>query len=117
MRFKNSISLFALITLASSSLLAGNKPAYDSSKDIGTNAPAGADVLFDGTQASVDKNWRMWPKSEMPITWKLVKSHDSDEMVLMTDGGKSWGTHDIVSIKEYTDFEGHVEFDARRARR
>jgi len=39
-----------------------------------------------------------------------VKSPTDDSMVLMTNGGKSWGTHDLVSKKKYQDFEGHVEF-------
>ncbi|MGB1707581.1 MAG: family 16 glycoside hydrolase, partial [Rubripirellula sp.] len=28
----------------------------------------------------------------------------------MTNGGKRWGTHDLVTKKKYTDFEGHVDF-------
>ena len=30
-----------------------DKPAYDSSKDVGLQAPANADILFDGTQQSI----------------------------------------------------------------
>jgi hypothetical protein len=87
-----------------------DKPGYDKSKDIGTQAPAGADVPFDGTQESIDANWQMWPKAEMPITWSLVDSPTGEGKVLMTNGGKRWGTHDLVTKKQYTDFEGHVEF-------
>ena len=87
-----------------------DKPGYDSTKDLGVKAPEGADVLFDGTQKSVNENWVMWPKADMKITWSLVKSPTDDTQVLMTNGGKSWGTHDLVTRKKYQDFEGHVEF-------
>lgn len=89
---------------------APKKPAYDESKDLGVKAPKGADILFDGTQESIDKNWLMWPKADMDITWKLVKSPTDDTMVLQTNGGKKWGTHDLVTKKKYQDYEGHVEF-------
>ena len=87
-----------------------DKPGYDNSKDLGVKAPEGADVPFDGTMDSVKKNFHMWPKEDMEITWKIVKSPTDDSMVLMTDGGKKWGTHDLVTKKKYHDFEGHVEF-------
>ncbi|MEM7396706.1 MAG: DUF1080 domain-containing protein [Verrucomicrobiota bacterium] len=77
---------------------------------MGAKAPDGADIPFDGTQKSVDENWQMWPKADMPITWKLVESPTGEGKVLMTDGGRRWGTHDLVTKKKYTDFEGHVEF-------
>lgn len=87
-----------------------DKEGYDKAKDLGTKAPEGADVLFDGTQESIDKNWVMWPKADMDITWKLVKSPTDDTMVLQTNGGKKWGTHDLVTKKKYQDYEGHAEF-------
>jgi len=86
------------------------KPGYDKTKDVGAAAPKSADIPFDGTQESIDKNWQMWPKSEMPITWSLVDSPTGDGKVLMTNGGKSWGSHDLVTKKKYTDFEAHVDF-------
>ena len=46
----------------------------------------------------------------MPITWSLVDSPTGGGKVLMTNGGKRWGTHDLVTKKKYIDFEGHVEF-------
>jgi hypothetical protein len=95
---------------------ASEKPAYDSSKDLGVKAPEGADLLFDGTQESIDQNWEMWPKQDMAITWKLVDSPTDDTKVLMTDGGKKWGTHDLVTKKKYEDFEAHVEFVMMGAR-
>jgi hypothetical protein len=82
----------------------------DKSKDVGAEAPAGADIPFDGTEESVKKNWQMWPKPEMDITWKVMGSPTDDGKTLMANGGKRWGTHDLVTRKTYMDFEGHVEF-------
>jgi hypothetical protein len=87
-----------------------DKPGYDKTKDLGVKAPQDATLLFDGTQKSIDDHWEMWPKEDMEITWSLVKSPTDDSMVLMTNGGKRWGTHDLVTKKKYEDFEGHVEF-------
>lgn len=87
-----------------------DKPGYDKTKDLGAAAPDGADVPFDGTMESVKKNWHMWPQEDMAITWSLVDDPVDGGKVLMTNGGKKWGTHDLVTKKDYTDFEGHVEF-------
>ena len=87
-----------------------DNPGYDKAKDTGAKAPEGADILFDGTQKSIDSNWEMWPKKDMKITWSLVKSPTDDTKVLMTNGGKSWGTHDLVTKKKYKDYECHVDF-------
>jgi hypothetical protein len=92
------------------------QPGYDKSKDLEVKAPDGADLPFDGTMKSVKENWQMWPKKDMPITWEIVKSPTDDSKVLMTNGGKKWGTHDLVTKKKYRDFEGHVEFVLMGAR-
>ena len=86
------------------------KPGYDKSKDVGAAAPTDVDVLFDGTRKSIEANWQMWPEADMPVTWAIVDNPNGEGKVLMTDGGKSWGTHDLVTKKKYTDFEGHVDF-------
>lgn len=94
-----------------------DKPGYDKTKDVGTLPPAGADVPFDGTMDSVQANWQMWPKADMEVTWTLMPDPTGGEQsVLMTDGGTKWGTHDLVTKKKYTDFEGHVEFIMMGAR-
>lgn len=93
-----------------------DKPGYDKTKDIGTPPPEGADVPFDGTLESVEKYWHMWPQEDMEITWSLVDDPSGEGKVLMTNGGKKWGTHDLVTKKKYTDFEGHVEFVMMGAR-
>ena len=113
------ISLITILTLAGF-LHAGKKPeeqkGYDKSKDVGLKAPAGAEVLFDGTMDSVRKKWVMWPKEDMEITWKIMDNPNGKGKTLMTDGGKRWGTHDLVTKKKYTDYEGHVEFIMMGAR-
>jgi hypothetical protein len=108
--FTTFLAVFALLGPAAAQQKPEDKPGYDKGRDVGAAAPAGADIPFDGTQKSIDDHWQMWPKADMPITWKLVDSPTGEGKVLMTDGGKSWGTHDLVTRKKYTDFEGHVEF-------
>jgi hypothetical protein len=107
---------FSLIGAVANAKKPEEQAGYDKSKDLGVKAPDGADTPFDGTMKSVKKNWEMWPKSDMDITWKIVKSPTDESKVLMTDGGKRWGTHDLVTKKKYHDFEGHVEFVMMGAR-
>ena len=88
-RFKiYSIALLALAGV----LHAGKKPqeqkGYDKSKDVGLKAPKEAQVLFDGTMDSVRKNWVMWPKKDMEITWKIMDNPNGKGKTLMSDGGK-----------------------------
>ena len=83
---------------------------YDKSKDVGLKAPEGAEVLFDGTKESIEKNWVMWPNKDMSITWKIMDNPNGEGKTIMCFGGKKWGTHDLVTKKKYTDYEGHVEF-------
>jgi hypothetical protein len=104
------ILVFCLFCQAAEQQTYKVKPVYDSNKDLDIKAPSNADILFDGTQQSIDENWEMWPQSDMPITWSLVDDPNSTDRLLMTNGGKKWGTHDLVTKKKYTDFEGHVEF-------
>ena len=90
-------------------LQAGKKPeeqsGYEQSKDVGLKAPKGAEILFDGTMESVRKNWEMWPKKEMDITWKIMDNPNGKGKTLMTSGGKSWGSHDLVTKKKYSSYE------------
>ncbi|MBT3192852.1 MAG: DUF1080 domain-containing protein [Verrucomicrobia bacterium] len=104
------LSVFFLSACWADRVAPEDRPGYDPTKDVGLAAPASADHLFDGTRRSIDDNWQMWPKEEMPITWTLVDEISGDGKVLKTDGAERWGTHDLVSKKKYTDFEGHVEF-------
>ena len=104
------LTVFAISATAAEKKPPEEKPGYDAKKDVGAAAPQGADIPFDGTKESIEQNWQMWPKADMPITWSLVESPTGGAKVLMTNGGKSWGTHDLVTKKKYNDFEGHVEF-------
>ena len=80
MNFKNTAAHIAILTFVLLAAPAGadpkvslpqDKPGYDKTKDAGAKAPEGADILFDGTQKSIDANWEMWPKKDMKITWSL----------------------------------------------
>ena len=57
---------------------------------VGVKAPAGAELLFDGSRESLDGNWIYWegPRfaAEMPIKWKIV-----DDPV---DGGSAMNSND-----------------------
>lgn len=85
---------------------------------VGAPPPAGAEVLFDGTRESLDRNWTYWEgprfSSSMPIKWRIVDDPVDDGTVLMTwdpaaEGGL-YGAADIVTKSEFRDFRLHVEF-------
>jgi hypothetical protein len=85
---------------------------------VGVKAPKGAEIVFDGTKESLDANWIYWegPRfaAGMPIKWKIVDDPvDAGGAMNSNDpaaaGGK-YGSADIVTKKEFTDFRLHVEF-------
>ena len=86
---------------------------------LGAKPLAGAEVLIDGTRATLDDKWTYWtgPRfaSALPIKWQIVPDPVvPGTTVLMTDdraadGGK-YGAADIVTKKPYRDFRLHVEF-------
>ncbi|MEZ4703044.1 MAG: DUF1080 domain-containing protein [Rhodothermales bacterium] len=89
---------------------------------VGTQPPAGAEVLFDGTRHSLDKNWTYWEGpcfvSALPIKWNIVEDQfDGGGTVLSSKEPYSttYGEADIVTKKAYRDFRLHVEFLIPRA--
>lgn len=85
---------------------------------IGAIAPAGAEVLFDGSAESLHKNWKYWegPRfaAEMPIKWEIVDDPVDEGTVVSSDDpavvDHKYGSADIVTKKKYRDFRIHVEF-------
>ncbi|MGC6427768.1 MAG: 3-keto-disaccharide hydrolase [Akkermansiaceae bacterium] len=111
-----AITVLSILATTAHAKKPEEQAGYDKTKDLGVKAPEGADVPFDGTMESVQKNWEMWPKKDMEITWQIMDSPTGDGKTLMPNGGKKWGTHDLVTKKKYHDFEGHVEFVLMGAR-
>ena len=85
---------------------------------VGTKAPKGAEVLFDGSRKMLDEKWIYWegPRlaATMPIKWQIEKDPAGSGMVMNTNdpaaaGGK-YGAADIVTKETFRDFRLHVEF-------
>jgi hypothetical protein len=85
---------------------------------IGVKAPAGAEVLFDGTAESLNANWIYWegPRfvAQMPIKWEIVDDPVDQGTVVSSDDpavvDHRYGSADIVTKKKYRDFRLHVEW-------
>src|SRR3954469_4709432 len=106
------VSALALLVFGSAAL------AADKAIGVGAKAPAGADVIIDGTRKTLDEKWTYWQgpgfKSSLPIKWKIVEDPVDGGMALMNEdpaatGGK-FGAADVVTKKEYRDFRLHIEF-------
>jgi hypothetical protein len=106
-----------LFLVAATAALAAS--AADQHINLGAKPVPGAEVIIDGTRATLDAKWIYWegPRfaSSMPIKWKIVEDPvDKGRTCLMTDdraadGGK-YGAADIVTKKAYRDFRLHIEF-------
>jgi len=107
------ISIFAIV-LACLLMSACSKKSVG----IGARAPAGAEVLFDGTAESLNANWIYWegPRfaAEMPIKWKIVDDPVDQGTVVSSDDpavvDHRYGSADIVTKKKFRDFRLHVEW-------
>lgn len=107
-------TLFVFIAVPST--MAGE--SAPGSVGIGTQAPEGAQILFDGTREMLDEKWTYWdgPRlaAELPIKWEIVEDPlDEGSAVSSNDpsaaGGK-YGAADIVTKQKFRDFRLHVEF-------
>ncbi len=85
---------------------------------IGTTAPKGAEILFDGSRSMLDAKWTYWQgprfKAAMPIKWEIVPDPvDKGSTVSTNDpaaAGGLYGAADIMTIQKYGDCRLHVEF-------
>jgi len=85
---------------------------------VGAKAPAGAEMLFDGTREMLDEKWTYWEgprfKAELPIKWEIVEDPVDAGTAMSTNdpaaAGGLYGAADIVTKKKFRDFRLHVEF-------
>ena len=85
---------------------------------VGAEAPADAEVYFDGTRAMLDEKWTYWEgprfSSSLPIKWEIVDDPvDGDSAVSTSDpaaAGGLYGAADIITKDTFRDFRAHVEF-------
>ena len=86
---------------------------------VGAQAPASADVYFDGSREMLDEKWTYWdgPRlaAELPIKWEIVDDPvDEGNTMSSADpaaAGGLYGAADIVTKKKFKDFRAHVEFN------
>lgn len=90
----------------------------ESAVGVGAKPVPGAEILLDGSRASLDANWEYWEgprfNSQMPIKWMDVEDPvDGGPAISANDpaaaGGK-YGSADIVTKMKYGDKRVHVEF-------
>jgi hypothetical protein len=109
MNMKHLLSLIVLLSVAI---------YVQAQTGVGTKAPKGAEVFFDGTEKMLHAKWTYWNgprlKATLPIKWQIVKDPvDAGTAMSANDpaaAGGLYGAADIVTKKEFRDFRAHVEF-------
>ncbi|MCC6462148.1 MAG: DUF1080 domain-containing protein [Saprospiraceae bacterium] len=112
------MSIPAFLQTACLGLFASLSLSLSAQTGVGTPAPKGATVLFDGSRASLDKKWTYWngPRlaATLPIKWKIVDDPAGAGTAVSSNdpagaGGK-YGSADIVTKQSFRDFRLHIEF-------
>lgn len=107
-----------LVSVLIAAAASASAPAAIAAVGLGVRPLPGAEVLIDGTRATLDAKWTYWegPRfgSSLPIKWKIVDDPVDGGTVVQTDdpaaaGGK-YGAADIITKKTYRDFRLHIEF-------
>jgi len=101
-----------------SKLSSDSKDKADNHIGVGAEALEGALLMFDGSRASLDKNWEYWegPRfaAEPPIKWEIENDPRGAGTVMNSNdpaaAGGLYGSADIVTKKKLRDFRAHVEF-------
>ena len=93
-------------------------PSFSTEVGVGTQAPDGATLLFDGSKELLDQHWTYWegPRlaASLPIKWE-IEDDPIDEGTVMNSNdpaaaGGLYGAADIVTKQKFRDFRVHVEF-------
>lgn len=84
---------------------APSQTAHASARPAATRG-AGWTALFDGTQASLARNWRGYRRNDMPSNW-----HVENGTLMLGQGGDSTAHGDLLTRDAYGDFE--LDYDWR----
>jgi hypothetical protein len=109
---------FRILLLSPALLFAALLQTTQAQVGLGAQAPAGSEVLFDGSKKMLDEKWIYWqgPRfgSTMPIQWPIVEDPVDGGTCVQTDDPAVkkglYGVADIVTKKTFRDFRLHVEF-------
>lgn len=86
---------------------------------VGTKAPKGAEVFFDGSRKMLDEKWTYWEgprlKATLPIKWQIVSDPANAKGTTVSTNdpagaGGIYGAADIVTKEKFRDFRLHIEF-------
>lgn len=100
------------------SLLCLTAAAQTKNIGVGAKPIKGAKVYFDGTRATLDREWTYWPgprlAQTLPIKWPFEKDPVDGGGVVNTNdvaaAGGLYGAADIVTKDEFKDCRVHIEF-------